>query len=586
MAAKEEEGMLSSLKPHMAVTGTTLVSAIVQTFFGLMAFIYILKSTVAVPPAVTYQSPINPFTIILVFSITLGLLWGFLVYLWFAHKDKMTNRLVSFGSFLTYYTFFYVMWVAWYSYWIDISGGSHAIAPRPGTIGFISYAGLQMFVIFGTVFFDVYAWRLAYSDPDNTFVTGAAITVNISQNTSILWMTILSVFACVAGMVPAFWGYLTVLGYNMGALWIPLIAYIVYMGCEIFAFLLYAVSYRYRTKQESGVSGGFAKHWREMDSVFVFLSFVFFVNLGFAIQFWGNLTNGQLNSGVHFPNNPQYYWVIIMFGVFNAICTPVFMYYFVTILCMAPWLQGKELKSTTALPEEETFLGTLGKPFWGVSVNVLAAVSSKTNKSFKLEAGSTWLKIIFLMFLYLGLIYQFLLFFFTFYDLLHTHRTYTSTVYYAWYITALVIQCVFWFVYTVYALATVWLARQESNTSVSEKVFATANSFLYCQLFRPVATFAIVVFLETFAYAEIFRFRTPGTNEMPQALIADPTNILYMVYNGTYIIILGLVFAAIMSFKDMISSVNSTTVTSNATLTISYEDKQGNRVTETVSENL
>ena len=83
-----------------------------------------------------------------------------------------------------------------------------------------------------------------------------------------------------------------------------------------------------------------------------------------------------------------------------------------------------------------------------------------------------------------------------------------------------------------------------------------------------------------------FRFRTPGTNEMPQALIADPTNILYMVYNGTYIIILGLVFAAIMSFKDMISSVNSTTVTSNATLTISYEDKQGNRVTETVSENL
>ena len=120
-----------------------------------------------------------------------------------------------------------------------------------------------------------------------------------------------------------------------------------------------------------------------------------------------------------------------MFSVFNAICTPVFMYYFVTILCMAPWLQGRELKSTTALPEEETFFGTLGKPFWGVSVNVLAAVSSKSNKPYKLEAGNTWLKIIFLVFLYSGLIYQFLLFFFTFYDLLHTQYTYTSTVYYA-----------------------------------------------------------------------------------------------------------------------------------------------------------
>lgn len=472
------------------------------------------------------------------------------------------------GKYLTYYTLFYVIVIAWYSFWVNISGKNNAIAPKPGTLGFISYAGLQLVIVIGTVFFDIHVWDV-WNSGTNTLESVAEVqTASSDSSTLITVIQALAVLLVVAGFGMGMWGYLQVLGYNMGSPWIPLGMYVGYGAIYVVAVGCYfALMWRRGKSIISDIVGStrnlFANHWRQVDSAIIFFSFVFWIDFGFAVQLWSKLDNGTLNSGVHFPGTPNYFWIITFFSIFNGIFLPVFIYYFVTVLCMTPWMISYNKESPFEKSEKTSvFFATLGTPFYAVTgVEQITVENIKTGakrywNNAALKSGfTTVLK--FLM--WIGLWYQILFAFFVFYDLLHTKYTYLSTVFRPWYISNLVIQIFYWCIYFLYAIITI--ARKDAVDKGAEEAVTISNPFkhslAYCQYIRPMVTFLIVVFLETFAMSELYKNLEDGHGVIPRTIIADPTNVAYLTYNGTMIIMFGLIYSAVLCFTDMMATLYS-----------------------------
>jgi hypothetical protein len=548
-----------------------------QNAWGLIAFIYILLSKVEATVAATPQSDLNPFIILLVFSIAMGIAWFVLFVLSFVWSKQLASMRSELSKFLTFYTVFYVLVLAWYSYWVSISGGNNAIAPKPGTIGFISYAGLQMIIVLGTVFFDVYVWDVWNAGLGDISEAKGLSTVTENNTGLVTALQVLAVLMVIGGFGIGIWGYLVVLGYDMGSTWIPLGFYVGYAASYLVSVGIYiALVMRRENSKIKDIFGSaknmFKDHWRQVDSAIIFFSFVFWVNFGFAVQLWSHESEGALTSGIHFPIVPKYYWIIIFFGIFNAIFLPVFIYYFATILCMAPWFTAMANTSPFQKSEEfNLFVAVLGTPFFLGRGNAAIEIKTENEKEVVTETykgtGNGVLKWILRILLWLGVFYQLLFAFFIYYDLLHTKDTYLSQHFRPWYISNLVIQIFYWAIYALYAIITI--ARTESRITHSTKDDVQKfkgdnkdpfkNSILYCQFIRPMVTFVIVVFMETFAMSELYKKFENGHGVIPPANIADPTNPVYLSYNATFIIMFGLIYSAILCFTDMMATLYSTT---------------------------
>ena len=545
-----------------------------QNAWGLIAFIYILLSKVEATVAATPQSDLNPFIILLVFSIALGIAWFILLVLSIVWRKQLASMRSELGKFLTYYTVFFVLVLAWYSYWVSISGGSGAIAPKPGTIGFISYAGLQLIIVLGTVFFDVYVWDVWNAGLGDLGEAKGLSTVTENNTGLVTALQVLAVLMVIGGFGIGIWGYLVVLGYDMGSTWIPLGFYVGYAASYLVSVGIYiALVMRRDNSKIKDIFGSaknmFKDHWRQVDSAIIFFSFVFWVNFGFAVQLWSHESEGALTSGIHFPIVPKYYWIIIFFGIFNAIFLPVFIYYFATILCMAPWFVSMDNTSPFQKSEEfNLFVAVLGTPFFSGSGNAEIQIQTEKEKTTETEsyknAGNSAVKWILRVLLWLGVWYQLLFAFFIYYDLLHTKHTYLSQHFRPWYISNLCIQIFYWAIYALYAIITI--ARTDSRLKHSDradvrdvKTNPFKNSILYCQFIRPMVTFVIVVFMETFAMSELYKKFENGHGVIPPANIADPTNPVYLSYNATFIVMFGLIYSAILCFTDMMATLYSTT---------------------------
>lgn len=547
--------------PIRVVQLATVGTMMVQSVFGLFAFIFILTQTTV----------LNAYTIAIVYTTLMGAGFVFLVGLAMVKRRLLMPYQEAVWTFLTYYTVMYIIIVTWMWEWRHINGLNPA--PTIGTVPFMPYLDLQVTIVLATVFFIMYGWSVWSATAESASIK----TIQGLAATFANWTIALQVFGVitfVVGILNGIWSYLFVIGYDMGSLWVPLSFFIVYSAAFIAQVVCYLYIGYYRNRPTGGVlnvlESVFTMHWDEMDMCEMFLFIAWVVNFGYWIELW--VTPGvQYDQFPHFtpPTLPAHYYTVVGSSIINAITTPLFVYFFVTFLCytsdiiedntakqsvmrvgtssiFTPWGAVSYVMQYFIQPAAQTIADATTATAEATEAPLIAALRGRPQE---ITSGlSNWVIYVLRLIFFLGLLYQLIAAGFVLNDLLQHH--YLNSRFQAWELSVIITQSVLAGLLFLYVIIT-W-SRNSAVFSGGELV--SRNAINACMYGRPLFTLVFVVFLQTFAYGKIYHKYHVAGEKIPAAIADLPTNHLNTIYWGNLMIQLGLAFAGILAMKDALLS--------------------------------
>jgi len=509
------------------------ISILFQAVYGVIAFVYTLTQTTSLS-SYYYTTTYTGFMGIWLAVILLLLAFNF--------RRMMMFKAYIF-SFLMWYIFTYTVIVVWLFHYRHHDGTNSA--PAPLTVPFMTYLCANIFIVFASIFFVILGWGAMYLKVEGPSREQTIEGLPQPWDRTRVAFLVMIIIQFVFGMLEGLWGWLFVLDYNMGHLWVPLMFFSGYTLFGLVQFALFMwMNFNRKGREDKPaamLANVFTGHWDELMYTELFLFMFWVINFGAWVNLW-QTTGVQYTQFPQFTpaNMPIEYWSVFANSVFNMIFLSMLPYYLVTAWCYSmDIVENDKLRSLARL-------GTGGFDWYAfgdtLKITVQEAEQTATEYEYK---GKTGGPVIFLfIFFWLFVFYQIIAGGFILNELMQ--HTYLATHFYVWYILADVWLCVVFAVYAVYGIAIAVRGQtieKLSETATSETVATVRNAITACNFGRPLLTLLFIVFITVFTYSEIYRRFHNGKNDI--ANTQDPLLQVNSIYNGSLLGFLGMLFSSV-----------------------------------------
>ena len=565
MADKQEiEVSPRSLWGHPAswVSMVAGISVLIQAVYGVIAFVFTLTQT----------TNINSYNYTVTYTAIQGAALLALLLISLIYVQTLALYRARIWSFLSWFIFTYTVIVVWL--WHYRHHNHTNVTPTPLTVPFMSYLCANIFIVFASAFFVVLGWGVWTMRPDSVTETKKIDALGRDYATMRTWFLVLGIFMFVAAIMEGIWGWLFVVGYSFGPLWVPLMFYCLFSLLDIIQFAMFVVFNLRRAAAEIKAAGAdqsgydavraqggalvqmFTEHWDELWAVQLFLAMFWVINFGFWVNLW-QISGVQWTQYPYFnaSDMPLEYWSVFSNSVFNAIFAPLLVYYFVTF-----WCYNSDIVESTTLKNTFTVAGGLG--FGSDNTGYFLRVpipGTQESEDIYISSKKGIIRVLLVVFFVAFILYQLIAGGFILNEILQS--TYLANHFYVWYIFALCFLCVVFVIYVIYAV-TSYTGLFEQRAAGGEINATGQTSVNVCNFGRPILTLLFIAFMTMFAYATIASRFQDGSHHI--AGTTDPLTRTNSLYYGSLLTILGFLFISVFFVaKDGMMSLYSTNFTYN-----------------------
>ena len=541
---EEQEEYGGGLKdPRFWLRGLIIVSILFQAVYGTISYVYTLTQTTNISSyyyIATYTGMQG--------AILLGIII-LLIVRWSVFKEYKAYI----TAYVCWFIFIYTIIVVWL--WHYRHHNSTDSAPAPLTSPFMTYLCANVFIVFASIFFIILGWGAFSMQKESSTQAVTYQTLPESWQAARTAFLVIGILAFVFAILECIWGWMFVLDYNMGPLWVPLMFFCAFSLFSIVQFFLFLWMNWSRPSGKKKLEMLFSGHWDQLKYTELFLFMFWVINFGTWVNLWQT-------TGVEYTQFPKFtpaampveYWNVFSNSIFNFIFAGMLPYYLVTFWCHSnDVVENANLKSLFRI-------GTGGFDLFsaeGIKAYV-AQPGSATVEQYEFGVNRTVTVITLFIFFWLFVIYQVIAGGFILNELLQ--HSYLAEHFYVWYIFADVWLAVFFVVYLVYAIA-VGVRGQKISAIVEvggnpEDVATVYNSETACSFGRPLFTLLFVVFITMFTYSEIYARFHAADKDLEGT--TDPLLQANSIYFGSLLGILGFLFSSVFFIaKDALMGISN-----------------------------